>query len=403
MSATERYREARDLLISLRGRHEEALEQFAWPDVGERFNWGVDWFDAIARGNDDAGAGRRRPRTARARRSASTRWPRARTGSGAGCAGSGSAAGDPVLLMLGNQVELWDVMLAVMKLGAVIVPTATAAGAADLADRVARSGARAVVTTPDQTGEVRRAGCRPRAGQRRPGRRAGPTCTTRMPSTSSRCPTPAPRRATRCCSTSPPARPRGPSSSSTPRCRTRSGTSRPPTGSACSPATGTSTSPAPGGPSTRGRASSRRGSRSRRSWCCRTRGSTPACCSTCCASTRSPASARPPTVWRMLINADLSGGPGSLREVVGAGEPLNPEVIEQVRRAWGLDLRDGYGQTEMTAAVGNTPGSPLKPGLDGPAAARGAGGARRPAERVSGSTGRGRASSASTSPRTRCR
>ena len=54
-----------------------------------------------------------------------------------------------------------------------------------------------------------------------------------------------------------------------------------------------------------------------------------------------------------------------LREVVGAGEPLNPEVIEQVRRAWGLDLRDGYGQTEMTAAVGNTPGSPLKPGSMG--------------------------------------
>ena len=65
--------------------------------------------------------------------------------------GLGVGRGDPVLLMLGNQVELWDVMLAVMKIGAVIVPTATAAGAADLADRVARSGARAVVTTPDQT------------------------------------------------------------------------------------------------------------------------------------------------------------------------------------------------------------------------------------------------------------
>ena len=73
----------------------------------------------------------------------------------------------------------------------------------------------------------------------------------------------------------------------------------------------------------------------------------------------------PPTVWRMLINADLSGGPGSLREVVGAGEPLNPEVIEQVRRAWGLELRDGYGQTEMTAAVGNAPGSRVKPGSMG--------------------------------------
>jgi acetyl-CoA synthetase len=67
----------------------------------------------------------------------------------------------------------------------------------------------------------------------------------------------------------------------------------------------------------------------------------------------------------MLITSDLSGGPGALREVIGAGEPLNPEVIAQVERAWGLTIRDGYGQTEMTAAVGNTPGSPVKPGSMG--------------------------------------
>jgi acetyl-CoA synthetase len=73
----------------------------------------------------------------------------------------------------------------------------------------------------------------------------------------------------------------------------------------------------------------------------------------------------PPTVWRMLINADLSAGPGSLREVVAAGEPLNPEVIEQVRRAWGLTIRDGFGQTETTAQVGNTPGSEVRPGSMG--------------------------------------
>jgi acetyl-CoA synthetase len=54
-----------------------------------------------------------------------------------------------------------------------------------------------------------------------------------------------------------------------------------------------------------------------------------------------------------------------LREVVGAGEPLNPEVIEQVRRAWGLTIRDGFGQTETTAQVGNTPGQPVKPGSMG--------------------------------------
>ncbi len=67
----------------------------------------------------------------------------------------------------------------------------------------------------------------------------------------------------------------------------------------------------------------------------------------------------------MLITSDLSGGPGSLREVIAAGEPLNPEVITQVERAWDLTIRDGYGQTEMTAAVGNTPGSPVKPGSMG--------------------------------------
>jgi acetyl-CoA synthetase len=67
----------------------------------------------------------------------------------------------------------------------------------------------------------------------------------------------------------------------------------------------------------------------------------------------------------MLIQADLGAVKTSLREVVGAGEPLNPEVIEQVRRAWGLTLRDGYGQTETTAQIGNPPGLPLKPGSMG--------------------------------------
>ena len=64
----------------------------------------------------------------------------------------------------------------------------------------------------------------------------------------------------------------------------------------------------------------------------------------------------PPTVWRMLIQADLSLGAGALREAISAGEPLNPEVIGQVRRHWGLTIRDGYGQTEMTAVIANSPG-----------------------------------------------
>ncbi len=73
----------------------------------------------------------------------------------------------------------------------------------------------------------------------------------------------------------------------------------------------------------------------------------------------------PPTVWRMLIRQDLRRWSVSLRELVSAGEPLNPEVIERVRQAWGLTIRDGYGQTETAALIGNPPGQPLKPGSMG--------------------------------------
>ena len=73
----------------------------------------------------------------------------------------------------------------------------------------------------------------------------------------------------------------------------------------------------------------------------------------------------PPTVWRLLILENLASYPVKLRELVSAGEPLNPEVIEQVRAAWGLMIRDGYGQTETTCQIGNSPGQPVKIGSMG--------------------------------------
>jgi acetyl-CoA synthetase len=73
----------------------------------------------------------------------------------------------------------------------------------------------------------------------------------------------------------------------------------------------------------------------------------------------------PPTVWRMLIQEDLKAWPVQLRELISAGEPLNPEVIDQVRAAWQITIRDGYGQTETTAQIGNPPGAPLKAGSMG--------------------------------------
>jgi acetyl-CoA synthetase len=73
----------------------------------------------------------------------------------------------------------------------------------------------------------------------------------------------------------------------------------------------------------------------------------------------------PPTVWRMLIQEKLNQYPVKLKELLSAGEPLNAEVIDQVRSAWGLTIRDGFGQTETTCAIGNSPGQVLKVGSMG--------------------------------------
>lgn len=73
----------------------------------------------------------------------------------------------------------------------------------------------------------------------------------------------------------------------------------------------------------------------------------------------------PPTVWRMLILEELGKAPSALREAASAGEPLNPEVIEEIQAAWGVTIRDGYGQSETTAQIGNTPGQILKLGSMG--------------------------------------
>ncbi len=73
----------------------------------------------------------------------------------------------------------------------------------------------------------------------------------------------------------------------------------------------------------------------------------------------------PPTVWRLLVLEDLRAYPVKLTELVGAGEPLNPEIIEKVRQAWGLTIRDGFGQTEIVLVIGNFPGQPVKPGSAG--------------------------------------
>lgn len=64
----------------------------------------------------------------------------------------------------------------------------------------------------------------------------------------------------------------------------------------------------------------------------------------------------PPTAWRMFINLDVSKFDlSNLRQSIGAGEPLNPEVISQWKELTGTEIRDFYGQTESTAMIGNPP------------------------------------------------
>jgi acetyl-CoA synthetase len=73
----------------------------------------------------------------------------------------------------------------------------------------------------------------------------------------------------------------------------------------------------------------------------------------------------PPTVWRLFILEDLKSFPVKLRGLTSAGEPLNPEVIEKVRAAWNITIRDGFGQTENVLLLGNFPGQAVRPGAVG--------------------------------------
>ncbi len=363
--ATEIYRAARDQLLSLRGRHDDALAGFSWPDVGERFCWALDWFDAVARGSErpalvvvhQDGSSTSVTYDAMARRSDQVaQWLR----------GLGVAKGDPVVVMLGNQVELWETMLAVMKLGAVVVPTTTAVGSGDLADRITRGGARHVVATADVTGTVDAVGgsfTRICVSGSVPEGWVSYADSAQAPG-------------------EPPGHPGTSALDPLLLYFTSGTTSRPklvehtqvsyPVGHLSTmywlglePGDVHLNISSPGW--------------AKHAWSCFFAPWIAEATAVVVDYARFDAAnlldvlhrhgvttfCAPPTVWRMLIQADLSGGPGALREVVGAGEPLNPEVIEQVRKHWGLDLRDGYGQTEMTAAIGNTPGSRLKPGSMG--------------------------------------
>ncbi|MDA8312164.1 MAG: AMP-binding protein [Actinomycetota bacterium] len=361
--ATAAYRAARDQLLALSGDDQRARAEFSFPDVGPVFNWAHDWFDPVARGNARLALvvvredGTRIPLTFAQLSSRSDQvaaWLRS----------VGVRAGDPLVVMLGNQVTLWETMLGAMKLGAVIVPTTTALGPPDLSDRIARSKARFVVCNPADAPKFDDV----------PGM-YGRISVGRVPGWQN-------LEEAYGLDAAPVDHPQSAADDPLLLYFTSGTTSKPKL------VEHTQVSYPVGHLSTMYWLGTRPGDVhcnisspgwAKHAWSClfapwaaeatllvldfarfdpsvllsRLREEH---VTTFCA---------PPTVWRMLIKSDLSGGPGALRELVAAGEPLNPEVITQVRQKWGLTIRDGYGQTETTASIGNPPGAPLVPGSMG--------------------------------------
>jgi acetyl-CoA synthetase len=141
---TAEFRAARDLLLATREDYEAAKSQFRWPELTE-FNFALDWFDVLAAEQPDTTA--LRVLTERSDQRLSYAELAARSDQVASwLRGLGVRRGDRLLLMLGNIVPLWEVILAAMKLGAVIIPATTLPRPEDHSDRVARGEVRHIVT-----------------------------------------------------------------------------------------------------------------------------------------------------------------------------------------------------------------------------------------------------------------
>jgi acetyl-CoA synthetase len=363
MNPTGSFRAARDTLLQHRTDAVAANEAFQWPDVGPRFNWAVDWFDAIAIGNE-------RPALWIVEEDGSEekysfdrmRW---RSDEVAAWLHSvGVEQGDHVMLMLGNRLELWESMLAIMKLGAVILPTTTLLSPADLADRLERGEVAHVIADASETAkfdEMEGGFGRIAVG----GAVEGWLDYADSLEPFGISPTVVVQSSDPCLIyfTS--------GTTSKPKMVVHTHESYPVGHLSTMYWLGVQ-------PGDMHMAISSPGW-GKHAWSCffapwnaeatvfvynYSRFSPTALhqqldraeVTTFCA---------PPTVWRMLIQSALGVKPRALTEILSAGEPLNPEVIATVEREWGLTIRDGYGQTETTAIIANPPGAPVVPGAMG--------------------------------------
>lgn len=361
------FREARDLLLAHRTDYAAAIAQFRWPEPVP-FNWALDWFDAgLAAEYPDRPALRIVEAATGAEQSLTFSELSRRSNQVANhLKGLGLKRGDHLLLLLGNVPALWETFLAAMKLGVVVIPATTLLTAEELADRLERGRARAIVAGPEQlprfakldTAEV----IRIVTGSATEGWRAFDEAFAESESFSPDQPTGADDPLILYFTSGTTAKPKlvRHSHRSYPvgalstmywlglqpgdqHCNVSSpGWAKHAWSSFFAPWNAGATilviNQAPFNAAILLDQLEKTGA------------------TTLCA---------PPTVWRMVIQDRLDGRDLKLREVCAAGEPLNPEVIERVKSAWGLTIRDGYGQTETTALMANTPGQPVVPGALG--------------------------------------
>ncbi len=364
------FRQAREFLLANRTHYDKAVAGFQWPDPVP-FNWALEWFDAgLARAADskdrcalwivDVATGQETRLTfaqLSVRSNQVANYLRQQ----------GLRRGDHLLLVLNNVAPLWEIMLAAMKLGVVVIPATTLLTGEELADRVERGRARMIVADQDQVAKC--------AGLSRDGV---------VFITTSASPIEGWRPLGDAYKASAAFTPDGPTNADDPLLLYFT--------------SGTTAKPKLVRHSHR---SYPVGALSTMYWLGLQPGdvhvniSSPGWAkhawstffapwnagATVLMVNQAPFNAKallgvlercavttfcaPPTVWRLLIQEDLGACKLALREVCGAGEPLNPEVINKVHEAWGLTIRDGYGQTETTAIVANSPGQKVKPGAMG--------------------------------------
>lgn len=356
---------ARDFLLRHRTDYASAYAGFKWPVLHE-FNWALDHFDVMARDNlttalhiveEDGCEVRRSYSQLAARSSQVANFLRA----------AGVARGDRVLILLGNELALWETMLAVIKLGAVMIPAASLLTSEDLRDRLERGQVRHVVTTSGQTTKFKElpgSYTRIAIGERVTGwlryEDAESAAVSFEPDGATMANDPLLLYFTS-------------GTTAKPKLVLHSHQSYPVGHLSTMYWIGLQPGDVHLNISSPGWA--------KHAWSCFFAPWNAGACVFIFNYARFDAMAllgmlerhrvtslcAPPTVWRMLIQQDLARFQGrlALREVLGAGEPLNPEIIEQIRTAWNLQLRDGFGQTETTAQVGNSPGQPVKPGSMG--------------------------------------